>query len=39
MEAAISARAVGQRGDRKKVVAIRGRNIAQVILNAWGPAK
>jgi len=23
----------------KKVVAIRGRNIAQVILNAWGPAK
>ena len=23
----------------KKILAIRGRNIAQVILNAWGPAK
>jgi len=23
----------------KKIVAIRGRNIAQVILHAWGPAK
>ena len=23
----------------QKIVAIRGRNIAQVVLNAWGPAK